>query len=59
MKYEKLAELKASFDFMIKRLESSKQKEKVESKKKEKEQEIKALTDEMESMKKQKIDEVN
>ena len=37
MKYEKLAELKASFDFMIKRLESSKQKEKVESKKKEKE----------------------
>ena len=32
-KYEKVAELKASFDFMIKRLEQQKQKEKAEAKK--------------------------
>ena len=31
-KYEKIAELKASFDFMIKRLDSQKQKEKADAK---------------------------
>jgi hypothetical protein len=33
-KFEKLAEIKASFDFLIKRLESSKQKDKAEEKRK-------------------------
>jgi hypothetical protein len=37
-KFEKLAELKASFDFMIKRLDASKQKEKADQKRKEKEE---------------------
>ncbi len=31
-KYEKLAELKASFDFMIKRLDAQKQKDKADAK---------------------------
>jgi hypothetical protein len=33
-KFEKLAEIKASFDFLIKRLETSKQKDKAEEKRK-------------------------
>ena len=37
-KFEKLAELKASFDFMIKRLDASKQKDKADQKRKEKEE---------------------
>ena len=42
-KFEKAAEIKATYDMMIKRLESSKQKEKAEQKKKEKESEIKQM----------------
>lgn len=42
-KFEKIAEIKANYDFMIKRLESSKQKEKADLKRKEKEVEVKAM----------------
>ena len=44
---------------MIKRLESSKQKEKADIKRKEKESEIKAMQDEMDQLKKQRIEEIN
>ncbi|CDW76160.1 UNKNOWN [Stylonychia lemnae] len=58
-KFEKIAEVKANYDLMIKRLETSKQKEKSEAKKKEKEHEIKTIQEQMEVIKKQKIQEVN
>ena len=54
-KIEKIAEIKANFDFMIKRLESSKQKEKADLKRKEKEAEIKAMQEEMDILKKNRI----
>lgn len=41
-KFEKVAEIKQGYDFMIKKLDQSKQKEKAEAKRKEKEDEIKA-----------------
>ena len=44
-KYEKVAELKASFDFMIKRLEQQKQKDKADAKKAQKDEEVKQLLD--------------
>ena len=44
---------------MIKRLESSKQKEKADLKRKEKDAEIKAMQEEMDSVKKNRIQEVN
>jgi hypothetical protein len=46
-----VAEIKANYDFMIKRLESSKQKEKADAKRKEKESEIKAMQEEMDNLK--------
>jgi len=42
-KYEKVAELKASFDFMIKRLDTQKQKEKADAKRQQKDEEVKQL----------------
>jgi hypothetical protein len=41
-KWEKIAEIKGSFDFMIKRLETAKQKDKAEAKKREKDEEVRA-----------------
>eukprot|EP00347_Sterkiella_histriomuscorum_P021984 403332085 len=58
-KFEKIAEVKASFDFMIKRLDQQKQKEKSEMKKKEKEEEVKLIQEQMEQLKKSKIEQVN
>lgn len=58
-KYESIAEIKANFEFMIKRLETAKQKEKAENKKKERETEIKKMQDEMEVLKKKRIEEIN
>lgn len=66
-KFERLSELKSSFDFMIKRLEATKpkpevlqaHKEKIDAKKREKEDAIKALIGEMELIKKQKIHDLN
>jgi hypothetical protein len=58
-KFEKIAEIKGSFDFMIKKLEQAKQKEKAEAKKKERDEEVKAMQDQMEQLKKDKIEELN
>ncbi len=54
-KYEKIAELKTSFDFMIKRLEQQKQKDKAEAKKAQRDEEIKELMVQMENIKKEKL----
>ena len=54
-KFEKIAEIKANYDFMIKRLESSKQKEKADAKRKEKDAEVKAMQEEMDIVKKTRI----
>lgn len=58
-KYEKVAELKASFDFMIKRLEQQKQKDKAEAKKAQKDEEVKQLLDQMDALKREKLEELN
>ena len=58
-KFEKLAEAKASFDVVIKRMETAKQKEKADAKRKEKETECKVIQDEMEQVKKDKIEALN
>lgn len=58
-KFEKLAETKASFDVVIKRMETAKQKEKADAKRKEKETECKLIQDEMEQVKKDKIEALN
>ena len=58
-KFEKIAEIKANYDFMIKRLESSKQKEKADAKRKEKDAEVKAMQEEMDIVKKTRIQEIN
>jgi hypothetical protein len=47
-KFEKLAEAKASFDIVIKRMETAKQKEKADAKRKEKDTECKVIQEEME-----------
>lgn len=49
-KYEKLAELKASYEFVLKRLD--KQKEKAEAKRKERDEEVKLMQEQMEAQKK-------
>lgn len=58
-KFEKLAEAKASFDIVIKRMETAKQKEKADAKRKEKEAECKVIQDEMEQIKKDRIEALN
>ena len=58
-KYEKVAELKASFDFMIKRLEQQKQKEKAEAKRAQKDEEVRQLQDQMDACKREKLEELN
>ena len=58
-KFEKLAEAKASFDIVIKRMETAKQKEKADAKRKEKEAECKVIQDEMEQVKKDRIEALN
>ena len=58
-KFEKLAEAKASFDIVIKRMETAKQKEKADAKRKEKEMECKQIQEEMEQVKKERIEALN
>ena len=58
-KYEKVAELKASFDFMIKRLEQQKQKDKAEAKRAHKDEEVRQLQDQMDACKRGKMEELN
>ena len=58
-KYEKIAEIKGSFDFMIKKLEQLKQKEKAEAKRKEKDEEVKQMQAQMDQLKKERIEELN
>ncbi len=58
-KFEKLAEVKASFDIVIKRMDAAKQKEKADGKRKEKEAECKVIQEEMEQVKKERIDALN
>lgn len=58
-KFEKLAEAKASFDIVIKRMEIAKQKEKADAKRMEKEAECKQIQDEMEQVKKERIEALN
>jgi len=58
-KFEKLAEAKASFDIVIKRMEAAKQKEKADAKRKEKEAECKNIQEEMEILKKDRIEALN
>lgn len=58
-KFEKLAEAKVSFDIVIKRMEAAKQKEKADAKRKEKEAECKVIQEEMEQVKKDRIDALN
>ncbi|CDW80650.1 UNKNOWN [Stylonychia lemnae] len=57
-KYEKLAEIKATYDFMIKKLDQSKQKDKADEKRKEKDQEMQLCSKEFEQLKKQKLDDL-
>ena len=57
-KYEKIAEIKGSYEFMIKRLEQAKQKnpEKITKMKLQRDEEIKKAIEENEDLKKQKIE---
>eukprot|EP00347_Sterkiella_histriomuscorum_P014601 403360260 len=57
-KYEKFAEIKSAYDFMIKKLESKKLKQEAEAKRKEKEQELQNCKDEFDQLKKSKISEL-
>ena len=58
-KYEKVAELKASFDFMIKRLDSQKQKDKADAKRLQRDEEVRQLQEQMEAAKRERLEAVN
>ena len=58
-KFEKVADLKASFDFMIKRLEQQKQKDKAEAKRAQKDEEVRQLQEQMDAVKRERLEEVN
>ena len=58
-KFERIAELKASFEFMIKRLDQGKQKDKADLKRKERDDEVRTLQEQMEGLKKEKLDKLN
>ena len=58
-KFEKVADLKASFDFMIKRLEQQKQKDKAEAKRAQKDEEVRQLQEQMDAVKRERLEELN
>lgn len=60
-KYDRIAEIKSDFEFVIKRLENAKNKdtEKISKKKQERDSEIVKLKEEMEKLKKTKIEQIN
>ena len=58
-KFEKVADLKASFDFMIKRLEQQKHKDKAEAKRAQKDEEVRQLQEQMDAVKRERLEEVN
>lgn len=59
MKYEKLQEIKVTFDQTIKKLEMTKRSIAAENKKKEREQAVQKVQEDIEKIKKTKIDTVN